>query len=424
MIEFTLRPGIMFQGGYGEMTAEDVKFSFEQFGIAVKDGKKSTYASDWSALKEVEVTGKYAGKIHLKNAAPALWNISIADGNGNILSKKAVEALGDKIATQMVGSGPYMIEKWTPNQELVLVRNPTYKGAEPAKIPRVIIKPVAEAKTAEIALRAKEIDFTPISPASIDALKGVAGVSVIEKPGMRYLFIGINVDKKPFDNIKVRQAVRAALDVNEIVAAGYDGKVKRANAMLQPSLIGYWQDAPNRKRDVALAKKLLAEAGLASGFKAQITVLNQAHFKTMALVAQANLADVGIQLDVDARDGGAFWGLGKDDLSKNLDMSLQPYSAKSDPGFSSQWFTSAQVGQWNWQRYKSAEYDRLHEQANASTDVAARARMYIEMQKIMDEFSAYVWLTHDASVFACASWLKPAVLPNGTDWQYSSFAEG
>ncbi len=109
-IDFELNPGQMFQGGYGEMTAEDVKFSFERFVKPGPDGKKAAYADDFGALDKVEVTGTYTGKLILKNPAPALWVIGICDGSGAILSKKAVEALGDKMATQLIGSGPFCYE--------------------------------------------------------------------------------------------------------------------------------------------------------------------------------------------------------------------------------------------------------------------------------------------------------------------------
>ena len=67
----------MFHGGYGEMTAEDVKFSYERFITPAADGSKPAYADDWGALDKVEVTGKYTGRILFKNPAPAIWVIGI-----------------------------------------------------------------------------------------------------------------------------------------------------------------------------------------------------------------------------------------------------------------------------------------------------------------------------------------------------------
>ena len=82
-IEFTLQDGLKFTGGYGELTADDVKFSFERFIKPDKAGKKVDYADDWAALDSVEVTGKLTGKIHLKTPSPAVWLIALADGSGD-----------------------------------------------------------------------------------------------------------------------------------------------------------------------------------------------------------------------------------------------------------------------------------------------------------------------------------------------------
>jgi len=192
---------------------------------------------------------------------------------------------------------------------------------------------------------------------------------------------------------------------------------------LQPSLVGYWKDAPVRKRDVAAAKKLLAEAGLASGFKTRLTVLNQAAYKTMAQVVQAHLAEIGVTVEIEALDGGSYWNSGKGDIGKNLDMSMQLFSAKMDPSFTSQWFVSEQVGVWNWQRWANPEYDSLHKLAASTVDEAERAKAMVRAQQLMDESAAFIWLTYDSNVFGAAAWAKPAILPNGTDWQFWNFAE-
>src|SRR5688572_17473042 len=81
-IAFELNPGQMFTGGHGELTAEDVKFSYERFNSPGDAGKKAAYADDWAALDHVEVTGKYTGRILFKNPAPAIFVIGICDGSG------------------------------------------------------------------------------------------------------------------------------------------------------------------------------------------------------------------------------------------------------------------------------------------------------------------------------------------------------
>ena len=90
-IKFRLRPGIMFSNGYGEKTAEDVKFSYERI---IDPELESAYSGDWATLDHVEVTGKYSGTIVLKEPFAPLWWSTLPYGSGDIISKKATEAAG------------------------------------------------------------------------------------------------------------------------------------------------------------------------------------------------------------------------------------------------------------------------------------------------------------------------------------------
>jgi peptide/nickel transport system substrate-binding protein len=423
VIEFTLRPGQAFTGGYGDMTAEDVKFSFERFNNPPPGQKKASYASDWGQLEAVEVTGPLSGRIVLKKPSPALWLTVLADASGCIVSRRAFEEMGDKAKTQALGSGPYLQAEWTPEQRYVLKANPDYRGTMRVPFPEIVLRPVQDGKTAEIAFRAGELDFTRIDVTSIDAFSKLKAAKLSTIDAIDYIWIGLNVEKPPLDDPRVRRAIRLAIDVDACLAAAYDGKVKRAKTLIPPQLLGHWSEAPVYRRDVAAAKKLLAEAGHPNGFRTSLTCLNQPAYKTAAQVAQANLAEAGVECEVKALDGGSFWSVGAGDAGKQLDLSLQLFKGKADPSFYTQWFTSAQVGEWNWQRWKNPEYDALHEKAASTLEPAARTKAFVRMQQLMDESAAFVWLTHDALAFASQAWLEPAVLPNGNDWQLAYFAE-
>jgi peptide/nickel transport system substrate-binding protein len=421
-IEFRLKPGMMFHGGFGEMTAEDVKFSFERFSQTGADGKKSSYAKDWAALDQVEVTGTYTGRLHLKNAAPALWLIAIADGSGLIVSRRAYDKLGDKAATQMIGAGPYTMAEWVPGQRILLRADPDYLGPKP-HFREVVIRPIQEFKTAELAFRAGEVDFTRLLAANAAEFAKETSGRVVQRDSINYVWVGINVEKPPFDDIRVRRAIRSAIDVDEVLLAAYNGAVGRARALMAPGLLGHWKDAPVYKHDPAAAKKLLAEAGHARGLKARLTLLNRADNKNAALVMQANLKAVGIDLELEVLDGGSFWSMGKGEAGKNLELSLQRFGGKADPSFQTQWFLSEQTGVWNWQRWQNAEFDRLNAIGETTTDTEKRAAAYVQMQQLMDESAAYIWLTHESNVFATKNWLEPSIMPNGDDWQYRYFRE-
>ncbi|MGN7962852.1 ABC transporter substrate-binding protein [Brucella sp. 22210] len=422
-IRFKLKSGLVFTDGYGELTADDVKFSFERFTRPDAEGKPVTYAKDWAALDRVEVTGPLEGRIILKTPAPALYTIALADGSGRIVSKKAYEKLGKDVATRLIGSGPYVLKEWKPREQFVLEINPDYKGPIKPHFQQIVGKPIGEQKTAEIAFQSGEIDFTAIDPEKGKPLAALPDASVTEIPAIDYVWFGPNIEKPPFNDVRVRQALRYAVDIEAILQGAYSGIYPRANALLAPGLLGYWKDAPVYKRDLEKAQALLAETGQSTGFKTKLTIEANARYEAIAQIIQANLAEVGIEVEIEALESAAYWALGNNDASKDLELSLIKFNGKFDPGFQTQWFTSDQVGQWNWQRWKNPDFDALHAKGSVTVDPAEREKIYIEAQKLLDESAAFIWITHNLNAFASRNWLKPGVLPNGNNWLYTAFSE-
>lgn len=416
-VVFTLRRGQMFSDG-NEMTADDVKFSFERISNGVTP---SPYQSDWANLDRVEVTGRYEGVIVMRRPTPYLWPIALADGSGCIVSRAAMARLGGRAAVAPVGSGPYRLARYEPQRLLLLTRNPGY-GGPPAPWSEVRIRIVPDPKTAELAFRADELDFTELTPFTIDAVRGASNTRLVQQPGLRFVWISLNVDKPPLDDARVRQAIRLGLDVDAMLLAGYNGLAARADALVQPQVPGHWADAPVIPRDPAQARALLSEAGVPA-LTLRLTLLNQPEFQTMALVARAQLAETGIDLELDVRDGGSYWSSGKGDAGRGLDLVLMRFNGKLDPNFNTQWFTSSQVGVWNWSRWRSPEFDRVNAEAAATVDPAARAALVVRLQELMTESHAFIWLTYDVDLFASKAWLRPAIMPTGSDWQFSQFGQ-
>jgi peptide/nickel transport system substrate-binding protein len=418
-IDFTLKPNQMFTDGFGEMTAEDVKFSFERFLKKNAEGKESPYKADWTGLVGVDVTGKYTGTIRHSQPNAGLMAIAIADGSGCIVSRKAIEARGAEHNTKPVGSGPYQVVSVEKQRGALLRRNPNFTGPRPA-YEEIIVRFIQDPKTAELALRSGELDFAVLPPNIAEPLRNAQGLAVETHPGLAYLWLGINMEKAPFTDIRVRQAVRLALDVDQMLLAGFNGKAPRLNALIMPPLNGHWKDAPVYKRNVAEARALLAAAGQSS-FKTRITILNQPIFQSMALVAQALLREVGIDAAIDAQEGGTFWTAGEGEAGKNLDMFMMRFNGKLDPNFLMQWFVKDQIGVYNWQRFNSPTFDRLAAEAIVELDPAKRAALVIEAQKEMDKSAAFVWLTNDVAYVARRANVRPAFLPGAIDWQLDSF---
>ncbi|MGG5810433.1 ABC transporter substrate-binding protein [Falsiroseomonas sp. CW058] len=421
VIDFRLKPGQMFTDGFGEMTAEDVKFSFERIGLEPAAGARpSPYRGDWAGLERVEVTGQHTGRIVLSRPNASLMNIAIGDVSGCIVSRRAVEQRGVEHNTRPVGSGPYALASLERQRGAVLRANPAHAGARPA-FNEVAVRFIPDNRATELALRAGELDFAVLPPSVAEPLRGVQGLTISEQPGLQYIWLGMNMEKAPLSDIRVRQAIRLGLDVDQMLIAGYNGRAPRLNTLLPPAVDGHWAEAPVYRRNVAEARRLLAEAGVRNP-RVKLLVLNQPAFQNMALVARALLAEIGVTVEVDARDGGGFWSAGRGDAGREIDMHMMVFNGKLDPNFLMQWFVSGQVGTWNWQRFASPEFDRLFEQAAAELDPARRRAMVIEAQQLMDRSAAFVWLTNNVSFLAHRSWLRPASVPGWLDWQYDSFA--
>ncbi len=168
-IDFTLHKGVMWQRGYGELTTDDVKFSYERFLVT---DPKPAYADDWASLDHVEIVDKYTGKLVFKQPQATLWTTVLPMTSGLIVSKKFyTEAGPDKIKTDLVGTGPYLFSEWTPKQQVVLTRNPDYWGT-PTYYDEIDLVPVDDDKAAEVALQAGELDFSHISLSSTDKFQG------------------------------------------------------------------------------------------------------------------------------------------------------------------------------------------------------------------------------------------------------------
>jgi peptide/nickel transport system substrate-binding protein len=298
--------------------------------------------------------------------------------------------------------------------------NPGYSGTRPA-FEGVNVRFIPDNRATELALRSGELDFAVLPPNVAEPLRNVSGLTVSEQPGLQYIWLGMNMEKAPLNDIRVRQAIRLGLDVDQMLIAGYNGRAPRLNTLLPPAVDGHWRDAPAYRRNVAEARRLLAEAG-ARNLRVKLLVLNQPAFQNMALVARALLAEIGVTVDVDARDGGGFWSAGRGDAGRDIEMFMMVFNGKLDPNFFMQWFVSSQIGTWNWQRFASPEFDSLFERAAAELDRDRRRALVIEAQQVMDRSAAFVWLTNNVSFLAHRSWLRPASVPGWLDWQYDSFA--
>lgn len=408
-IKFALKDNIGFTNGFGAMTAEDVKFSFERI---VADETESPNKPDMGPLSHVDVTSEREGTIVLNEPFAPLWTIALPYITGNIVSKAAVEAAGGRIGTDPVAeSGPYLRASWSPKEKTVLTRNPDWKG-EPAAWETIEILPIDDENTAEIAFEAGEIDFTRVSLGSVSRYRdGVPnGGTLIENPSLYYVWLGMNLDHPNLQNQKLRQAIQYAIDVPTIIEASYFGAAEPSTGIIAPGLAG------NRAAslvpptaNIEKAMELMAESG-ESNVSLTLDILNKTDYTTMAQVIQAMLMQIGVNLEINVLESGAFWASGD---NENLQLVLNRFSMAPDPSYATAWFTTEQAGIWNWERFRNEEFDMLHGDAAKETDMAKRAEMYQRAQDLMEESGAYRFITHEATPVIHTPRVDPALRPDG-----------
>jgi peptide/nickel transport system substrate-binding protein len=348
-------------------------------------------------------------------------------GSGYVVSKKAAEELGEAFSTQGVGTGPYQLEEWAEGDRYVLAKFEDYTGqnydyAEPVEWDTIEFILMPDDNATAIALETGEIDFGRISTADVDYLDALDDVDAQGYDTLGYRWVGMNVQHPKLQDVNVRKAIRYAIDVPSILEAVWDGRFRRACAIVAPGQLGHWADAPCYERDLDQARELLAAAG-AEGLQLEYHTGDDQDGRIIGEIIQANLAEVGIDVEVVIMDGAALEDLMIGETGPEFIQLYESYYTTSpDPSWSFVWFTCEQVTIWNTLEWCDEEFDRLHYAALQETDQETRAEMYIQMQQIWDEAANTVWLAHPTLFFGYATNLQPSLMPHAAiiAWDFRS----
>ncbi len=410
-IDFTVKQGLQWSNGFGEFTAEDVKYSYERMLV-------SEWKGNWSALDRVDLKDRYSGTLVLKKPFTPLWTITLIGGTGTLVCKAATEKVGGRYTTEIPAAlGPYKIREWVPKQKLVLEPNPQWSGPKPW-FERINYLVIAAPEAAELAYEAGEVDCTKVTAKTQVRWqkKPPANTRLHVAGALQYMWMGMNTDHPKLQDIRVRKAIQHAVDVDSIIQGAYEGASIRSYGMVCPGLVGQ-RKSNGIDYDPAKARALLSEAGV-SGLSLELKTLNHQERVLAAQIIQANLGAVGIQVKVLPLDSGPFWSMGQESKGgewKDLQVWLMRFGGNPDPHSMAQWFVGDQVGVWNWERWRSAEYDELFEKGQLESDPEKRHAIYVRMQEIMDETGAYVWIGHEPEVFAHRTSVVPMISAGGEE---------
>ena len=294
------------------------------------------------------------------------------------------------------GCGPYRIVEFKRDEYIILEPNPYYPGEKP-KNDRVIIRFYKNSEALRAALEAGEIDvaWRTLNPEDIESLRQ-KGFNVIEVPGNFIRYIVVKVDQPPLDNKKIRQALAAAIDRNEIAERVFKGTVEPLYSMVPSTL---WSHEPVFKSmygdgNIELAVKLLREVGISEANKLRVVLwYTPTHYgdteAALAAVIKEQWERTGL-IEVELRS--AEWGTYVDLLSQGKMMLslLGWYPDYLDPDNFLTPFLLSTANKWTGTGYVNPEVDRLLQEAQAVTDEATRERLYREVQRILAEDVPYI----------------------------------
>jgi len=272
---------------------------------------------DGAEFKSVEAINEFTVKFTLCVPDPAFPS-KVAFSVFSIQDKDFLDANGGdsaKMSAKPNGTGPYVVKEWKRGESITLEANPNYWGEKP-KTKTVVMRWSKEAAARLLELQAGTADGID-NPAPNDFAKISADtkLKLYPRPALNIFYIGLNNTKKPFDNEKVRQAVAMSIDKARIVKQFYPEGSSVAEQFVPPALLpGYSTTGAGAKwyeRDVAGAKKLLADAGFPTGFDTTLSYRDvvRGYLPQPGKVAQdiqAQLAEVGIRVKINVMESGAF----------------------------------------------------------------------------------------------------------------------
>jgi peptide/nickel transport system substrate-binding protein len=395
---FHLRDGVKFHNG-AAFSSADVKFTFD----SILSGRaRSTKLGAFKQLASVDAPDAGTVIFHLREPyASFLWNLSPESigivPNGSVTS----------VAANPIGTGPFRFVRMTPDEDIVLERNPTYLG-EPPKVSTVDFRVVPEAVVRALELRKGTADISSpnsLTPDMVLTLAKQKGLVVNDEPGTQLAYVAFNFEDSILAHKEVRQALAYATDRESLIRYLLRGQARPASSLLPPN---HWAYEPNVRQypfDPGRANQLLDQAGFRrgpDGTRFHITLKTSTEESTR-LLGEA-LADqwksVGVVLDLHSLEFATFYS---DVVRGSFQLyTLRWVGGNNDPDLFDSAFNSTRVPPVGFNRghYRNAQLDTLLNAQRVEADQGKRKELLSQIQKIVAEDEPYIdlWYTDNVCV--------------------------
>ncbi len=385
-ITFTLKPGIVFSDG-SPFNADAVIFTYQRLQ---ENATRSLIFRDVSNIAEFEKVDDLTVIFTLNEPSATLLS-ALTYAYAGILSPSAVEVAGESYGENPVGTGPFMLDSWTPESELTMVPNPLYAGHRPwvdvngpPSIESLRVQFSRDESARASALLAGDADLAYLASASqLGRFEGNGDFTLLDSPSRGMNYLGFNTAREPFDNVQVRQALAQAINRDEVLLIASDGLGIVANTPLPSNIFGYSEEleADAIVYDPEAAQATLAEAGFGSDNPLSVTILTSTFptFQSIATVIQAQWAAVGVNAEVEVLDFSVVRDMA---IEGDYDMLVTRWDW-NDADVLRRYLGTESIPSTNRFAYSNPELDELFMLGRQEFDPEARTAIYADVQRII-----------------------------------------
>ena len=414
--DFTLRDDVQFHHSADftpsrHLGSQDVLFSFQRmldeqhpWHAVAASGYPHAQSMQWpSLIAKVEAPDAHSVRITL-NRRDATFLATLSMGFASIYSAEYADKLmaagtPQKLNSAPVGSGPFVFERFQKDAVVRYRANPDYFAGKPG-VDRVIfaITPDSNVRLQKLRRGECQIALSP-KPQDVQAIAGDAKLKSAQTAAFMTAFVGINSQHTPLDKPQVRQAINLAFDKASYVKAVFEGSAEPANGPYPPNTWSYASELPGYAHEPAKARALLAEAGLADGFKTTIwtrpsgSLLNP-NPSLGAQLLQADLAKVGIDAEIRVIEWGELIRRAKAGEHDLLFMGWAGDNGDPDNFLTPQFSCASVESGLNFARFCDEALDKLIADGKTSSDQSERSRLYRQAQQIIQEQALWLPLAH------------------------------
>jgi len=378
--KWELRRGVKFHNGR-ELTAEDIKFNVER----IQNPETGSWLRPfWKNVKKVEVLDRYSGIFHLEKPDASLLTVVLPITD--IVPREEV----NRLRTHPIGTGPFKFKEWVRGEKVVMVRNENYWKRPYPLLDGLVVRFFPEYHTALSSFLKKETDvLIRLKHTDVEALEKRGAIMELGTMWGAW-YVGFNVQKAPYNNIKVREAIKYAIDKKAMVDSATHGYGEVAHIDI-PKWSPYYTDDFDYMQDIEKARRLLKEAGYPEGFEDTVVVPLTPVEGPLGDLLQYQLGKIGIKLKVEKLEIASYFE--RVFHRKDYGITICGYSGPPDPSFWYNLYLHSE-GANNIFNYSNPEVDKYLEEALTTYNQDKRKELYYKVYEIYSREVPFVWLVH------------------------------